>query len=406
MRFLRAAWTSFRSVASIFKEMVSQEKIDRAPTAETLIQWELKIGLYKLERPKPVGGGWIWMADHVIRLGVYKCFVVVGVRMTTLLSRKDLTVSLKDLEPITILPMETSNGTEVARRLEEAALKVGFSPEAIVIDHGSDLYAGSRLFCEKHSGVQLKYDVCHKVACELKKRLNKNPLWEKMTTGAVQTKKALSLSRFAIFAPPQQRSKARYMNLDSLVKWGFSTIDQYDTLPKEVQSKVAWLLSLKREICKWREWIQIGQITRDVIRQEGFYEGVDEIVMDKLIQGDLTAAVSEEFAETLIDYVSFEGKGIQWNNRLIGTTEVLEGLFGGYKRMAGENKYSLNGLGRLILCMSSRTGEFSEDLVSEAIRSVKCKDVEEWLDRAFGKSYKNFLEQNQKQFLNEKVCNF
>jgi hypothetical protein len=43
------------------------------------------------------------MADHVIRLGVYKCFVIVGVRMTTLLAKKDLTVSLEDFEPITIL---------------------------------------------------------------------------------------------------------------------------------------------------------------------------------------------------------------------------------------------------------------------------------------------------------------
>ena len=64
--------------------MVSQEKIDRAPTAETLIQRELKIGLYKLERPKPPSEGWVWMVGHVIQLGVYKCFVVVGVRIGTL----------------------------------------------------------------------------------------------------------------------------------------------------------------------------------------------------------------------------------------------------------------------------------------------------------------------------------
>jgi hypothetical protein len=31
--------------------------------------------------------------------------------------------------------------------------------------------------------------------------------------------------------------------------------------------------------------------------------------------------------------------------------------------MVGENKMSQNGLGRLILCMSSRIGEFSDELV-------------------------------------------
>jgi hypothetical protein len=386
--------------------MASQNKIDRAPTAETLIQWDLKIGLYKLERPKLPGGGWVWMADHVIRLGVYKCFVIVGVRMTTLLAKKDLTVSLEDLEPIAILPMEVSNGPQVARSLEETVLKVGFSPDALVIDHGSDLYAGARLFCENHPGTQLKYDVSHKVACGFKKRLNKNPLWEKMTSGAVQTKKALSLSKFAKFAPPQQRSKARYMNLDSLVKWGCDMLDQYRTLPKEVKSKVDWLIPLKEEIHKWKEWVQIGQVTRDVIRTEGFYEGVDDVLMDRLISMDLTTEGSEEFAEELIDYVSSEGEGIHKENRLVGTTEVLEGLFGGYKRLVGDNKMSLNGLGRLILCMSSRIGEFSDELVNKALTSVKCKDVDEWLSQAFRKNDKKFLEQNQEQSQRKKVCNF
>lgn len=386
--------------------MASQEKIDRAPSAETLIQWDLKIGLYKLERPKPPGGGWIWMADHVIRLGVYKCFVIVGVRMATLMAKKDLTIALEDLEPMALLPMETSNGTEVVRKLEETVQKVGFSPDALVIDHGSDLYAGARLFCENHPGTQLKYDVCHKVACELKKRLNKNSLWEIMTSGAVQTKKALSLSKFAKFAPPQQRSKARYMNLDSLVKWGCTMLNQYVLLPKEVQCKVSWLMPLKREIRKWQEWVQIGQVTRDLIRKEGFYDGADEALMDRLIERGLTTDGTEEFTEVLIDYVRSEGEGIHKDNRLVGTTEVLEGLFGGYKRMVGENKMSLNGLGRLILCMSSRVGEFSDELVHKAITSVKCKDVDVWLDRAFMKVDKKFLEQKQEQSYRKEVCNF
>lgn len=73
-------------------------------------------------------------------------------------------------------------------------------------------------------------------------------------------------------------------------------------------------------------------------------------------------------------------------------TEVLEGLFGGYKHMVGENKMSLNGLGRLILCMSSRIGEFSEELVHRAMTSLKCKDINAWLNQAFMKNDKKTLE--------------
>jgi hypothetical protein len=173
-----------------------------------------------------------------------------------------------------------------------------------------------------------------------------------------------------------------------------------------VQSKVGWLISLKEEIYKWQEWVQMGQVARDVIRQEGFYDGIDVILMDRLIERGLTTEESEEFSEALIDYVSAEGEGILKNNRLLGTTEALEGLFGGYKRMVGENKMSLNGLGRLILCMGSKVGEFSDDLVNKAMTNVRCKDVDAWLDRAFGKVDKRFLEENQEQLLRGKACNF
>jgi hypothetical protein len=196
------------------------------------------------------------------------------------------------------------------------------------------------------------------------------------------------------------------MNLDSLVKWGCSMFDQYEILPKEVQGKVTWLRPLKKEIYKWREWVRIGQVTRDTIRREGFYDGVNEVLMDRLIEMDLTTEGSEEFTEVLVDYVSAEGEGICKDSRLVGTTEVLEGLFGGYKRLAGENKMSLNGLGRLILCMSSRVGEFSEELVNKAMTTVRCKDVSDWLARAFGKPDRYLLEEYQKQFFMEKMCDF
>jgi hypothetical protein len=403
LQFLRTSWAGFRLVSSLLKKLVTHEKIERAPEPETLIQWELKIGLYKLERPKPSDEEWIWMADHVIRLGSYKCFVVVGARMAALRAKGNLTVALEDLEPIAIIPMRMSNGIEVAKELKAAINKVGAPPACLVIDHGSDLYAGSKLVVEDHPGMYLKYDVCHKVACELKRRLNTD-VWMEMTTGAAEVKKALSLGPFAKYAPPQQRSKARYMNLDTLVNWGYNVIQQYEELPAQVREKTAWLSPLKQDIRLWREWLQIGQVTRDTIRTEGFYEGVEDLLIDRIIELKLSEA-SEDFTKALVDYVSSESAGIAYNGRMIGSTEALEGLFGGYKRMAGENKMSVNGLGRLILCMSSRIGVFSEEVVYEAMTKIKCRDVRNWLDQAFGID-RSFLEENREQCSEEIACNF
>jgi oligoendopeptidase F len=56
--------------------------------------------------------------------------------------------------------------------------------------------------------------------------------------------------------------------------------------------------------------------------------------------------------------------------------------------------------------MSSRIGEFSEELVHKAMTNVKCKDIDAWLDRAFMKNDKKILEQNQEQLCREEACNF
>ena len=298
--------------------------------------------------------------------------------------------------------MRVSNGEQVARQLEATINKVGLSPKSLVIDHGSDLYTGAKLIAERHPGISLKYDVCHKVACELKRRLNNTDSWEAMTSEATKTRKSLVLSPFAKFAPPQQRSKARYMNLDTLVSWGHSILSHYDDLPTKVREQTAWILPLKQDIFLWKEWVQIGQTTRETIRVEGFYDGVEELLMDRIIGLKLSEA-SDELTADLVDYVEAESEGISYETRLLGSTESLEGLFGGYKKLAGDNKVSKNGLTRLILCMSSRIGELSEELVQQALTRVRCKDVENWLNQAF--SYIS-LEEKQEQSLESEACNF
>ena len=46
------ACASFTGAANTMEIFRSQGKIDRAPSPETCIQWEMKMGLYKLSRPK------------------------------------------------------------------------------------------------------------------------------------------------------------------------------------------------------------------------------------------------------------------------------------------------------------------------------------------------------------------
>jgi len=137
---------------------------------------------------------------------------------------KDLPVgrslTYEDLEPIELIPVEKSNGEIVYEQLVEAAEKTGV-PRAIVADYGSDIKSGITKYCEDHLKTCYIYDIKHKCASILKKLLGKDERWKEYTSNCASTKLQVLQTRIAHILPPTLKSKARYMNVDEQIKWGF-----------------------------------------------------------------------------------------------------------------------------------------------------------------------------------------
>jgi hypothetical protein len=67
--------------------------------------------------------------------------------------------------------------------------------------------------------------------------------------------------------------------------------------------------------------------------------------------------------------------------RVIGSSEVLESLFGKHKSVSEKGPKPM---GRLVLSMASRVGERpTEGLVETAFEQIKECDVSKWLENAF-----------------------
>ena len=102
--------------------------------------WLLRLGYYKLTRPKEQADDWVWIVDHTVQLGPEKCLVILGIRLRALPVR-GICLRHEDVEPITVCPVTQSNGEVVYQQLEASSKKTGI-PRAIISDHGSDLKAG------------------------------------------------------------------------------------------------------------------------------------------------------------------------------------------------------------------------------------------------------------------------
>ncbi len=361
-----------------------QGKIDRAPSIETCIHWEMKLGLYKLTRQKQAADDWIWIPDHVVNKGAHKCLLVLGVRMSTLLEKGgDLTLCHEDMEPLGLVPMRKSNGGLIEIECENI-LKAcnGIPPLAIVKDHGPDLHCGTRKFCEVHTNTIEIYDVTHKIARLYEYRLDEDPQWQKFIKRCANFKKQVQLTDFFHLAPPNQRSKARYHNIDVLVNWGAKKLQLYDGggLTFAEQKKLKWLWDYQQDLVYWGQLVGAGMICRDLIRRNGIWSGCEQELSDRLIDMNLCPQ-GHEFACDLITFAEEEGNKVPEGKRVIGSTEIIESVFGTYKNTSEKGPKPM---GRLILSMASRVGEpVSEKLIQTAFENVGRFEVDEWLAEAF-----------------------
>jgi len=154
---------ALRSTAAVFEIFVRHWDLPaEVPHWTTGRLWLLRVGLYKLTRPKTVADDWVWIVDHTVQIGVEKCLVVLGIRLCDL-PPAGTCLSLEDLEPLHIEPMPTSNSQLVHQELELLVEKTG-EPRLILDDHGSDLHGGVKRFCEQHSHTSEVYDITHKAA--------------------------------------------------------------------------------------------------------------------------------------------------------------------------------------------------------------------------------------------------
>jgi hypothetical protein len=313
--------------------------------------WLQRLGYYKLTRPKVQADDWVWIVDHTVQIGKEKCLVILGIRLRDL-PPAGCCVGHQDVEPIELVPVEQSNGDVVYQQLEAAVEKTG-EPREIISDHGTDLNAGIVKFCQHHSWTSAIYDIKHKTAAILKRELEQDADWSVFTRLAGQTKRQVQQTALAALAPPNQKSKARYMNVDVLVAWGQTMLVWLDKAPAEisptfdveqVKLKLGWVRRFRSQLEQWGELFQIVNITESFVRQAGLYHGANFDLACRL-QHLASTERAEKVRRELVTFVAQEEAKAHPHERLLGSSEVVESVLGKMKRIEQDQAKNRVGAG-------------------------------------------------------------
>ncbi len=360
-----------------------------SPSWSSTRLWLLRLGYYKLTRAKEGGSDWVWIVDHVVQTGQEKCLVIVGIRLSALPAvGKYLTHA--EVEPIVISPVTQSNGEIVYQQLEEARKHTGV-PREILSDQGSDLYKGIRQFCQAHPETSFIYDVKHKVAAVLKRELGADPTWQAFSRLAGQTTQGVQQTALAALAPPRQRRKARYMNVAELVGWGVRMLQYLDEAGSQrqewdrprVEQAVGWVRQYRLAVEQWRQLVEVGTSVEQWVKTHGLSPSSAQQLPQQLA-GIGTLPRTQQLGAELVAFVTAEAAKAKDGERLVGSSEVIESIFGKWKRLEGEQARS--GLTGLVLLLGALVSHTSAAVIRQALESVPTKTVLTWCREKLGKT--------------------
>jgi len=354
----------------------------QVPSPTSVRSWLLRVGLYQLQRPLEQADDWVWIVDHTVQIGELKCMIIVGFRLSAWQQKEDRRLSYEDVELVGLWPVRTSTGEIVDEQLEAAIARTSL-PCLVVSDDGRDLHRGLALFQERHPSVPWVYDIKHKTASLLKRELEGNVLWTAYAQRANQMKRQVQQTELAFCNPPQQRGKARYMNVDTLVTWGVKVLKWLDD-PRptgreldadRLEAKVSWLREYREPLAHWQQALRVIETAETLVRREGYHADSEVQLRDRL---PLVAAdsLAGRLREKLLEFTQEQVARVPQGSRFPGSSEVLESIIGKYKTMQGERgQFGVTGM---VLSIGAFVGRLTVDCIGTALATINGAALKDW----------------------------
>ena len=390
VRLVIHASSSFRGVSASLQTIFgsySYFENRSIPTPKTVSRWLTQVGHYKLTRQKKRSGDWVYIIDNSIQVGKQKCMLILGFRMSQLLQMRALT--FEDMEPIEMAVYEEINGEIIENAISRASKKTG-DPRLICSDEGPDIKPGVLRYIEKHPGTLYIPDTIHKISNFLKAELSNDVRWNNFTTLAKETKQKIQLTELGYLVPPSQRSKSRFMNIDQLIRWAFQTLaflkqKKKPSFAKQalIEEHLGWLRFFEEDIQHFAILSHLMQLTRESVRQEGIHNKTEE-TLEKVFM-EIPLSVKEcQFVGNILDFLGDQSKKCKPWEVLLGSSEIIESLFGKLKDLGKLD--STKGFTSLILAGAACVGKTDIEIISAAINSSHIKDVEGWVRENIGQT--------------------
>lgn len=218
---------SFRAVSRVLTLLAGALGIHKAPCAQTIINWVLRLTIVRIDAartvrglplgPAPFTNGLIWMIDISIGLGSGKIVAVLALDA----QHHQLECgapTLRHVHCIGVAVADSWTGETIAELLKRLIATLG-RPVAYLKDGGSDLHKAVALLEEQSLGSPCIDDISPAAANMLKRTYQNHPAFARFVSACGQASGKLKHTLLACLTPPTVRTKARFMHVHRLFTW-------------------------------------------------------------------------------------------------------------------------------------------------------------------------------------------
>ncbi len=152
---------------------------------------------------------------------------------------------------------------------------------------------------------------------------------------------------------------------------------------RRFEQKLGWVTEYENELADYAEMNKLITIVEKQVKQDGLNQASYR-AFENNIAGISLSSRTEALAKKISCYLREEGKEIPDSHTFLGTSDIIESVFGKYKFLSSD--CSIPELGKMILTIPVFTNELTCELVKTAMESVQALDVDTWAEKLLGRS--------------------
>jgi hypothetical protein len=217
----------FRAVSRVLTLLAWVLGIKKAPCPQTVINWVMRLSIVRIDSARHLRGlplsqapfcnGLIWMIDLSIGLGTGKILAVLAFDAHHHQLHPGA-LSLAQVHCLGVSVAASWTGEAIAEVLKRLIAQMG-RPAAYLKDRGSELSKAVDVLALEGLASACIDDISHAAASMLKRTYQHHPDFEAFLSACGRVSGHFKQTILACLAPPNVRTKARFMNVHRLFTW-------------------------------------------------------------------------------------------------------------------------------------------------------------------------------------------